>query len=76
MTIICDGELGHQNESDMIPALSCFPPVQTYLFRNFERIEPDAFKNLTVLNNQTVLIKLINISIIETEAFSNSLIIC
>ncbi|CAF3812528.1 unnamed protein product [Rotaria sp. Silwood1] len=75
MTIICDTTYGSGNESSQYPIISCFPPVKTYLIRNFERISLYTFQNITFSENQTFLIKLINISIIDSDAFSNSIII-
>ncbi|CAF3581004.1 unnamed protein product, partial [Rotaria sp. Silwood2] len=75
MTIICDSIFNSQNESDPYPIISCLPPVKTYLFRNFQQIPSYAFQNITFPENQSFLIKLINISMIDSEAFSNSIII-
>jgi hypothetical protein len=73
MTITCDTRFGKHNESDIFPALSCFPPVNTYVFRNFQRIQSYAFENITFPENQSFAIKLINISTIDNDAFSSSL---
>ncbi|CAF1381359.1 unnamed protein product [Rotaria magnacalcarata] len=74
-TIICDRIYGQANESDVFPSLSCFPPVKTYLFRNFPKIRLHAFEDIKFPESESFSIKLINVSFIETEAFSKSLII-
>ncbi|CAF1161088.1 unnamed protein product [Rotaria sordida] len=73
--MICDSIFGSQNESSLSPIISCLPTAKIYLFRNFEQIPSHTFQNVTFPENQSFIIKLINISIIDTEAFSNSLII-
>jgi hypothetical protein len=63
------------NESNIIPDISCFPPVNTYVFLNFQHIQSQIFENVKFPENEIFTIKLINISIIDSEAFSHSLML-
>lgn len=71
--ITCDGMYGGRNDTDRFPTLSCYPPVKTYLFRNFLNIRSHAFRNISFPENQSFTIRLLNITTIDTDAFSYSL---
>ncbi|UJR22179.1 hypothetical protein I4U23_025243 [Adineta vaga] len=73
MTITCNRAFAEHNITVLFPDVSCFPPVNTYLFLNFQQIQWHTFENITFPENDIFKIKLINISIIETEAFSGSI---
>jgi len=72
MIITCDTMFGRHNEShlSLSSILSCFPPANTYSFRNFQEILPYTFENLTLLENESLVIQLINVSIIYPDTFS------
>ncbi|CAF0735636.1 unnamed protein product [Adineta ricciae] len=74
-TITCDGNSDNQTDNTYFPSLSFLPPMEEYIFSNFKQIQPNAFENVTFPSNQSITIRLINISIIHPDAFSNSMII-
>jgi len=73
MTVTCDTMFGRHNESHLSSILSCFPPANTYSFRNFQQIQSYTFQNLTLPENQSVVIQLVNISTINSDIFSKSI---
>ncbi|UJR26958.1 hypothetical protein I4U23_008265 [Adineta vaga] len=74
-TVICDGNYGNQTDNTYFPSLSFLPSVEEYFFLNFKQIQANAFENLTFPSNHSITIRLINITLIHSDAFSNSLII-
>ncbi|CAF1408235.1 unnamed protein product [Adineta steineri] len=68
--LTCDTML---NDTSLLPEISCFPSVNTYIFYNFEQLPSHLFSNIKFLQNQFYTIKLINISIINSDTFSNSI---
>lgn len=72
--VICDGNLGNQSEENF-PSFSYLPPVEDYFFSNFKEIQSNAFENTTFLSNNSITIHLINITTINTDAFSSTMII-
>lgn len=73
--VVCDSTYGKPNESDVAPFITCFPPVKSYLFRNFKRLRSHTFQGIKFPENQSFSVQLVNIAFIEPEAFSDSLII-
>ena len=73
--IICDGNYGNQSDNNYFPPLSLLPSVKTYIFRNFKEIQAHAFENMTFLTNHSITICLFNITTIDSDAFSTTMII-
>jgi hypothetical protein len=73
--IICDGNSGNQTDNNDFPMVSLLPSVEKYVFLNFKQIQERAFENMTFLTNNSITITLINVTTIESNAFSSSMII-
>lgn len=73
--VICNGYNGDQSEDVEFPSLACLPPVGDYFFSNYKRIQENAFENMTILTNGSIKLHLVNISAIDTNAFSASMVI-
>ncbi|CAF0771716.1 unnamed protein product [Adineta ricciae] len=73
MTITCNSKFAQNNITLPTPDISCFPPVNTYVFLNFEQIQAYTFYNLTFPANETFTIKLLNVSTIESDTFSETI---
>lgn len=73
MTITCNTAFASNNASLPVPDLSCFPPVSTYSFLNFERIPQETFRKISFPEKQTLTIKLINVSTIDSNTFSSAM---
>ena len=71
--VVCDGISGNATENADLPALSSLPSVEMYIFRNFKQMQAHAFENVTFLSNRSIVIQLINVSTIHSNAFSTSL---
>ncbi|CAF1255216.1 unnamed protein product [Adineta steineri] len=74
-TVICNGNSGNNSDNTYFPPLALLPAVEEYTFLNFKQLQANAFENLTFLANHSILIRLINITTINSDAFSTSLII-
>lgn len=73
--VVCDGSLGNQSEDINIPSVANLLPVKNYYFSNFKEIQKNAFQNMTFLANESITIHFINITAINSEAFSATMAI-
>ncbi|CAF2433975.1 unnamed protein product [Rotaria sp. Silwood2] len=73
--VICDANYGNQTDNDYFSSFSLLPSVEKYIFRNFQQIQSHAFQNMTFLTNSLITIHLVNIKMINSDAFSSSIII-
>ena len=71
--VICDGSSGNETENSYFPELSSLPSVELYIFRNFKQMQAHVFENMTFLGNHSIVIQLVNVSTIHSNAFSTSL---
>ena len=73
--IVCDGNYGNQSANDFFPEIGSLPSVEIYVFRNFKQLRANDFGNVTFLRNSSILISLVNITVIGPRAFSDKTII-
>lgn len=70
--VVCDGK---ESGGDKFPSFERLPPAKDYYFSNFNRVQADAFKHMKFLTNESITIRLMNITTIDANAFSAHMVL-